>query len=113
MTSAGEKRDPYRYVRGSLSNQTEQKETSHTQLLCAAMEHGRSPAKRWRPMGVVLFTKGRVQLGVVTRWGQRISAQRMDTRLVCKDLISYLQELPALFLVRLYKSSAACLAVLR
>ena len=36
----------------------EAESTSHTQTLYAAEQHGRSPAKLWRPMGVVLITRG-------------------------------------------------------
>ena len=34
-------------------------------------------------------------------------------QIVCKDLLTYLQDLPAVVIVGLYQHSAACLAVFR
>lgn len=45
----------------------------------------------------------------------RAAAMSMDeeAKIVCKDLLAYLQDLPTAILINLYGYSAACLAVFR
>ena len=40
-------------------------------------------------------------------------AMAVDRKLICEDLLGYLQNIPAVSLAKLYQHSASCLAVFR